>query len=1043
MSSTPAFSADQLLKHSGWARSLARQLVADAATAEDVVQETWIAALREQPSTDRPLRPWLERVIRNFAANSRRNRKTRARHEQAAGDGDSMAASVADVVAKAEGQQRVVAAVLALSEPYRSVVLLRYYEGLSAAEIARRSDTPAGTVRWQVSAGLQLLREKLDAEENGDRRAWCTALLPLAGFQSVQEVAAAGSVSSLTADRARSSFMTILKGAVVMKSAWMVGVAAVSAVVLFWMLQDGGGPPVLTPVSDNPSVAAASAEIPEQTHVRSEAPVALVEEVDDVIAEPLWRASVKVRFVDRYGVGVAGVRARFSRDAEFSSDDEGRIELSVPKPYDNIKSHRGPLSLVARHDEFATVHRSVVTATLMGNGDVVELGVIELEAGGSITGHVVDTLGAAIVGARISVEGRSSGSPRASSLLTMVSSAGDRVGKSSAKTDASGNFRIDGVLPGANKVMGSLRAGAARVDEVSGEVSVDVVAGSEMHVELTLKSRFEPEQIVTIIVEDPDGKPLPNARVSVKSNYGNSATSTNEQGRVRCGFLRGGPEVDVTVIAPNGQYATVVHEGAFLGQSVTIRFARSVPMPLHLVSEAGRVIAKARVRLHTVASGGFLGFGRKRAVDLVFGEFEVAADGSVAGVHLPKDRFMIEVHTRGHEVQSFGPYEPAVAKAGVKLSLVASPMVAGRVVDADGKPVVGAVVELLRRPTSQMIYNGFPVWLDPHGMDRSETDADGAFELTARGKQSFFVRADSNGFAATMTTEMTGEDFARGGKQLRLELNQGGSIQGYVLRADGRSTGGTIVVANRGDGFAVTTRVAADGRYEFEQVTPGKYQVQRTGSDLSPGGSSSRNSLGRPIQQLSEPNCTVVVGEVTRCDLGARYVYDAKLIAHIDIPGWSLAGKRVAIEFADVKEGQHSTEQWHARVGDDGRFEVPLLPSGALRLRIADGRRMIEAKLNMLPGENRFKLAVEAKMATLRDLPTVGPSGEATMVIASWTEGTTTIHLPVEVGADGTATVSLPKGKVSLERMPTASDLSAIMLAGGLTMIPFREIIVQ
>ncbi|MFT4513009.1 MAG: hypothetical protein ACI91B_001710, partial [Planctomycetota bacterium] len=437
------------------------------------------------------------------------------------------------------------------------------------------------------------------------------------------------------------------------------------------------------------------------------------------------------------------------------------------------------------------------------------------------------------------------------------------------------------------------------------------------------------------------------------------------------------------------------------------------------------------------------GFGRKRAVDLVFGEFEVAADGSVAGVHLPKDRFMIEVHARGHEVQSFGPYEPAAAKAGVELSLVASPMVAGRVVDADGKPVVGAVVDLLRRPTSQMIYNGFPVWLDPQGMDRSETDADGVFELTARGKQSFFVRAAANGFAATITDELAGEDFARGGKPLRLELNQGGSIQGYVLRADGRSTGGTIVVANRGDGFAVTTRVSAEGSYEFEQLTPGEYQVQRTGSDLSPGESSSQSSFGRAIQQLSEPNCTIVVGEVTRCDLGARYIYDAKLIAHIDIPGWLIAGQRVAIEFADVKEGQKSTEAWHARVGDDGRFEVPLLPSGALRLRIADGMRMIEAKLNMLPGENRFEFAVDAKMVTLRDLPTAGPSGEPTRVIASWTEGVTTIHLPVEVGADGTATVSLPKGKVSLERMPTAADLGAIMLSGGLTMIPFRELLVQ
>ena len=40
----------------------------------------------------------------------------------------------------------------------REVVLLRYYEGLNASQISERLGIPAGTVRWRLSRGLDVLR---------------------------------------------------------------------------------------------------------------------------------------------------------------------------------------------------------------------------------------------------------------------------------------------------------------------------------------------------------------------------------------------------------------------------------------------------------------------------------------------------------------------------------------------------------------------------------------------------------------------------------------------------------------------------------------------------------------------------------------------------------------------------------------------------------------------------------------------------------------------------------------------------------------------
>ena len=41
----------ELLEHSGWVQTLARSLVEEAGCAEDIVQQTWVAALENPPRT--------------------------------------------------------------------------------------------------------------------------------------------------------------------------------------------------------------------------------------------------------------------------------------------------------------------------------------------------------------------------------------------------------------------------------------------------------------------------------------------------------------------------------------------------------------------------------------------------------------------------------------------------------------------------------------------------------------------------------------------------------------------------------------------------------------------------------------------------------------------------------------------------------------------------------------------------------------------------------------------------------------------------------
>ncbi len=174
----PPIDADALLAQEGFIRAIARPLVLDESRVDDVVQETWLTALQRRPRRWASLPSWLATVARNIALKARRGEERRRRRERAVARCEQVGATD-ELVDRVAQHRRIVDAVLGLAEPYRSTILLRFYEKQSVSEIATRFGISGRAVRKRVNRAFELLRARLDEQHGGDRRAWCLALLPM------------------------------------------------------------------------------------------------------------------------------------------------------------------------------------------------------------------------------------------------------------------------------------------------------------------------------------------------------------------------------------------------------------------------------------------------------------------------------------------------------------------------------------------------------------------------------------------------------------------------------------------------------------------------------------------------------------------------------------------------------------------------------------------------------------------------------------------------------------------------------------------------
>jgi len=127
----------------------------DAAAAEDIAQEAFLAAIRSLDRFDRrrPFGPWLHRIVVNRAIDWTRARRLRSEVEL------SEALPSPERTDPPGGD--VLAALARLSPEHRAVVVMRYLLEFTPSEIAEALDLPRGTVNSRLRRGLDALAEDL------------------------------------------------------------------------------------------------------------------------------------------------------------------------------------------------------------------------------------------------------------------------------------------------------------------------------------------------------------------------------------------------------------------------------------------------------------------------------------------------------------------------------------------------------------------------------------------------------------------------------------------------------------------------------------------------------------------------------------------------------------------------------------------------------------------------------------------------------------------------------------------------------------------
>lgn len=144
--------------------SVARLILRDQELARDAVQEAYIRAWRDLPGLRDPERfdAWLYRLTVNACLDAVRRRKRRPIEVELS---PLMPPTVADQSGRLADRDQLERGFRRLGPDLRAVLVLHYYAGMSASEVAETLEIPKGTAQSRLHRALTELRAAIAADE--------------------------------------------------------------------------------------------------------------------------------------------------------------------------------------------------------------------------------------------------------------------------------------------------------------------------------------------------------------------------------------------------------------------------------------------------------------------------------------------------------------------------------------------------------------------------------------------------------------------------------------------------------------------------------------------------------------------------------------------------------------------------------------------------------------------------------------------------------------------------------------------------------------
>ncbi|MEM8710135.1 MAG: sigma-70 family RNA polymerase sigma factor [Planctomycetota bacterium] len=953
--STATPTPEELLEHLPWVRALARRLVADPSAADDIAQDSMVVALRKPPRSKGGdvggLRPWLAAVVRNTARQRARSESRRS-HREEAGAWSEVLPSAHELTARAEGQRLLLDALLVLDDEARRLVLLRFDDGLSAAEIARRTGQNHSTVRSQLKRALDRLRCELDERHGGDRSAWLAGLAPLLREPSVQGVGAAVVPG------------TIMVAALLALAAVSVGIVALAtglasirgtAETVDVVLPGSPGSLAVVEAIDPERKAATRTAVMEFPAGRELSPSGR-EMSSRLGSQPSSHlkaefGEVKLRFVDEDGRPIEGVRVEARGSEPMVSDQNGRLDFIA---------WFGPRGTSTRLDVECFGFASDVILTSGRSGEAYELGDVVLQRGGDLAGVVADGDGRPVPGLSVSVRGRLGAGTFSGGIAAQWVT---DLGATEDVTDAEGRFHLRGVLAGLVDVevasgdgVWSGEAQAVRVQ--AGERTSNVAITAE---EAPVNTRIEG------IVRDHLGAPAKGAFIVLEwGGWFSRHRGVAEADERGCFVAVVDPRalVKLDVCARGSMVGLATHEDVRAGTlDLDVRLREPCERVVRVADAAGMPIAGAGVRLRTTAGG--------------LGRRYTQIDGT-ARIPLATHGMRVIVEAQGYASESIeldgasqGIWDAALRGEFEELLVTMDrvALLSGGIRTEEGA-ADGCEISVLPIAARRVLVGGLPSLVEDEVVAEGRTDRSGRFALTVDAAGTFLARVEAPGFAPLWIGpfEHDPSNAPDGGPAGGLDLGthallRGGILKGRVIDGDGAQQR-RIVRITHGDGFMRSTTTSTAGDYAFENVMPGPCFVRVVDRSVQGRGAGSNTSIGRPFRAI-EGDVLVRDGETV-----VHGLWTGRAAEGIEVAGRLVCdgfdASRFSASLVPLGPGVARAEfSASVPLDADGTFVLRQAAPGrhALSLRDtssgADGENLtLAAVLELGPGLNRWESRV-------------------------------------------------------------------------------------